>query len=393
MKTVTECVRPELCYSCTACVNSCPTNCIEMTPTGPVGSLIPSVDAGRCLRCGRCLQVCPALHDLSGNEPISVYAAGSTNEQLRNHSSSGGIATEIARNVINAGGVVYGSAIVNLEVKHIRVTSLQGLAKLQGSKYVHSRIYDSYRQVRDDLAGGMLTLFIGVPCQVSGLVGYLSKIPENLILVDLLCHGAPSQDCFEGGIKLETAEDVSSIAFREGNRYCFRGFTTDGACVFEMPYRASYWLNGFVEGSIFRECCYSCKYAGIRRYGDITLGDFWGYKGALNVDDGINFVSVNTEKGASVWAEVSKCVSWEPRTLDEAVPYNHSLTAPASRPENYERFKHIYAKSGGAKALLGAYPSKTVFVLFRRLVRKHRSLYSFVTKLPLLGKRLMEYPE
>lgn len=363
-----------------------------MTRTGPVGSLIPSVDAEKCLRCGKCLQVCPALYDLAGNEPISVYAAGSTNEQLRNHSSSGGIATEIAREVINAGGVVYGSATIGSEVRHIRVTSIASLDRLQGSKYVFSRLYDSFRQVKADVANGTLTLFIGVPCQIAGLVGYLPKIPDNLLLVDLLCHGAPSQDCLESGIKLETSRSVSSVVFRDDNRYCLKGFGANGATIFETPYRASYWLNGFVEGYVFRECCYSCKFAGRKRCGDITLGDFWGYKGNLDARSGVSFVSINSDKGVAVWNAIRVRLDYEQRVLDEEIPFNHSLTAPALKPKNYERYKRLYHKFGGAKALLAAYINKTVFIWLRRVIRSNRRVYRVVNSIPVIGKKLAEYP-
>lgn len=392
MKTVNECVDAGSCYSCSACVNSCPANCIKMMPTGPVGSLFPLVDAEKCLRCGKCLQVCPTLHDSLRRGSMSVLAACSKSKDLCSRSTSGGIATEISREVINAGGVVYGSAMIGSEARHIRVASIADLDKLQGSKYVFSRLYNSFRQVKADMANGTPTLFIGVPCQVAGLVRYLPKISDNLLLVDLLCHGAPSQDCLKSGIKLETSKPISSVAFRDGSKYCLRGFEAGGGTIFETPYRASYWLNGFVEGYIFRECCYSCKFAGRKRYGDITVGDFWGYKGSLDAESGVSFVSINSDKGAAAWNAIRVRVNYEQRMLDEEIPFNHSLTAPALKPKNYKRYKWLYQKFGGTKALLVAYINKTAFIWLRRAIRSNRRVYRVVKRIPIIGKKLAEYP-
>lgn len=59
------------------------------------------------------------------------------------------------------------------------------------------------------------------------------------------------------------------------------------------------------RGYIFRENCYSCKYAEVDRCGDITLGDFWGLDKDIQEvkerDKGINLVMINTENGQNMW--------------------------------------------------------------------------------------------
>ena len=47
--------------------------------------------------------------------------------------------------------------------------------------------------VKADLKAGKPVLFIGTPCEVAGLKKYIKRIPEDLYLVDLICHGVPSQ--------------------------------------------------------------------------------------------------------------------------------------------------------------------------------------------------------
>lgn len=390
MRDTIEKVGENQCCTCFACINTCPKLCISMVKKSN-GSLYPQIDKNKCIQCGRCIEVCPALQELPADEPQKVFAAYSRNLSVRRSSTSGGVATEIAKYTIKCGGVVYGAAMIGMEVRHIRVNSVNEIGKIQGSKYVHSHLYDIYKKIESDLKRNIPIVFIGTPCQIAGVLCYLNYIPENLILVDILCHGVSSLDCFLNGIKLETRKAVSRVSFRDGNKYCLKGYDIRGECIFETPYRASYWLNGFVEGYIFRENCYSCKYVGVNRCGDITIGDFWGLKNDYDISKGVNFVAINSDKGVKFWEKISKLFTFEERKIEEAIPHNHPLREPAHKPVNYDRFCDIYNDKGGKKALIKAYPNKTLYIWLRRIVRKNKRLYRIVTELPLVGNKLKDY--
>lgn len=385
MKDSIEIVEKNKCCACFACVNACPKKCISMLKDG-TGSLYPHIDHSACISCGRCTNVCAAINSVQANEPKAVYAAYSKEKTVRKASTSGGLATEIAKYIIGCGGVVYGAAMVDMEVKHIRVTSKEDIAKIQGSKYVHSHMHDIYKQLQTDVEQGTLVAFIGTPCQVAAVVCYLKSVPKNLYLIDILCHGVSSLDCFLQGIKLETKGDISSVSFRDGNKYCLKGYDANGKCVFETPYRASYWMNSFVEGSIFRENCYSCKYSGKKRCGDITLGDFWGLKNNYDVSQGVNFVAINTNAGEDLWNKISMYLNFEERSIEEAIPYNHPLRAPASKSKNYGKFQTLYQKNA-ARALTMAYLDKTFYIGIRRIIWKNKTVYKIVTSIPGVGKK------
>ena len=62
----------------------------------------------------------------------------------------------------------------------------------RGSKYVQSRIGDSFRQTECFLKTGRKVLFSGTPCQIAGLKLFLKKEYDNLLTVDFICHGVPS---------------------------------------------------------------------------------------------------------------------------------------------------------------------------------------------------------
>lgn len=390
MRDTIEKINKSKCCACFACVNVCPKMCISMTK-GSNGALYPQINNNKCIQCGRCIEICPALHEIPACKPKKVFATYSSDLLVRGSSTSGGVATEIAKHTVKCGGVIYGAAMIGMEVRHIRVTSLDEIDKIQGSKYVHSHMYDTYKQIKSDLNKKFSIVFIGTPCQIAGILCYFHYRPENLILVDILCHGVSSLDCFLCGIKLETKKEVSSISFRNGNQYCLKGYDNGRNCIFKTPYRASYWLNGFVEGYIFRENCYSCKYASKDRYGDITIGDFWGLKNDYDINKGVNFVAINSDKGIQLWNKINKSLNFEERELEEAILHNHPLKEPAHKPVNYDKFCKIYNDSGGAKALIKAYPNKTLFIWLRRIVRKNKMLYRIVTEIPLLGKKLRDH--
>lgn len=390
MRDTIEKIDKNKCCACFACVNTCPKMCISMVKES-CGSLYPQIDKNKCIQCGKCIKVCPVLQEIPASEPQKVLAAYSRDLSVRGLSTSGGVATEVAKYTIRCGGVVYGAAMIGMEVRHIRVTSLNDIGKIQGSKYIHSHMYDIYKQVESDLKQNIPIVFIGTPCQIAGVSRYLNDIPDNLILIDILCHGVSSLDCFLCGINLETKKAVSSVSFRDGNKYCLEGYDNGGNCIFKTPYRASYWLNGFVEGYIFRENCYSCKYAGKNRCGDITIGDFWGLKNGYDISKGVNLVAINSEKGMEFWNKISNLFTFEERKLEEAIPYNHPLREPAHKPANYDRFCNIYNDKGGMKALIKAYPNKTLYIWLRRIVRKNKRLYRIVTEIPLVGNKLKDY--
>ena len=110
-------------------------------------------------------------------------------------STSGGAFFALAKKTIQSGGVVFGAAFKdgsNWDVWHTEAHDLSQLDALRESKYVQSRIGDSYIKVKDYLLEGKKVLFSGTPCQIAGLHSFLGCEYENLITVEVICHGVPS---------------------------------------------------------------------------------------------------------------------------------------------------------------------------------------------------------
>lgn len=157
------------------------------------GIFLPVVDECVCVDCGLCERVCPVLNQSSEREPLEVYAAFNKNEEIRMQSSSGGIFTALANQIIKEGGVVFGARFnEDWEVVHDYVETIEGLSVFRGSKYVQSRIGNTFSQTEQFLKQGRKVLFSGTPCQIAGLKLYLRKEYENLLTMDFICHGVPS---------------------------------------------------------------------------------------------------------------------------------------------------------------------------------------------------------
>lgn len=143
----------EKCCGCGSCSAVCPQGCITMQPDEE-GFLYPQMDTQRCTSCQACRTACPVLH-MPRRLPVQgTYSAYSRDEAVRRESSSGGIFTELARRVLDNGGVVFGAAFDGAFcVKHICIERRQALYKLRASKYVQSTTGGTYRQAHAAGAG------------------------------------------------------------------------------------------------------------------------------------------------------------------------------------------------------------------------------------------------
>ena len=179
------------CTGCMACYNICPKKCIDMV-YDEHGELQPKIDKEKCINCGLCRKVCPNNNNIEYEQIKKTYAAWSINEQDRRTSTSGGIASIFYQNAIENNYVTFGMAFnEKLELNCIEEKEYSGINKFKGSKYCQAYIGDNFRIIKNLLNKEKKVIFIGTPCQVSGLNKYLKICnidKENLITVDLICH-------------------------------------------------------------------------------------------------------------------------------------------------------------------------------------------------------------
>ena len=97
-------------WGCTASYNICNIKAIKMIPNSE-GFLYPYVDNAKCVKCTKCINICPVLNDDLNRNTVDnrAYAVKNKNQEIRSKSSSGGAFYALASNVINSGGVIYGA--------------------------------------------------------------------------------------------------------------------------------------------------------------------------------------------------------------------------------------------------------------------------------------------
>lgn len=340
-----------------ACLNICSHSAIKVVEDS-LGFRYPMMDEQSCTKCGLCFKVCPQLTTSAFNNATICYAAAMANEDELLTCSSGGVGTVLAQTVVKNGGIVVGCSGEDMHhVRHIVADSVAALESLKGSKYVQSEIgKELYRRIRNELVAGRLVLFIGTGCQVAGLKHFLLKPYENLMTVDLVCHGVPSQRMLNENIASYRDIDPNSVRFRRkvpkaygasAIRFGWSATTHSGASI-SIPWHREPYLAAFMSAIDFRSCCYSCKYARPQRVGDITIADFWslGKDSALSKSSGVSLVLVNSEKGATLLKQSASQLRLERREINEAIEGNDQLHEPSHSNSRRKRFEQLFVKKG-----------------------------------------------
>lgn len=373
------------CCGCHACVSICAKHCITMQ-ADEEGFLYPIVDKDVCTDCGLCEKVCPVINQSEPRKPLKVYAAKNKDEEIRRQSSSGGIFTLLAEKVINEGGVVFGARFdEDWNVIHAWTDTIEGIAAFRGSKYVQSTIGDTYRETKDFLKQGRKVLFSGTPCQIAGLKKYLRKDYDNLLTVDVVCHGVPSPLVWRAYLD-ETREQlraqrgvgkksvplsmdelpvVTGISFRDKTngwkKYGFRLRYAASKAAENMvsaplykeekemlqPFTENVFMRGFLANLYLRPSCYACAARSGKSGSDISLADYWGVKAyhpEFADDKGIGLLLINTLEGERMYEKTNKA--------DVATQYEFGLEAnpcieiSVKQPENRNAFWKEYSHSG-----------------------------------------------
>ena len=280
-------------------------------------------------------------------EQKEFYACVSNDLNEVEKSTSGGAFGEIAKYVLSRGGVVYGCAYQNhLEVRHVRVDKVQDLDLLRGSKYVQSNTGKTYKEAEEDLKNGRLVLYSGTPCQIAGLKAFLRKDYENLISVDLICHGTPPQEYFSKFVEWYEKKNkvvLTNVSFRDKKNNgwslagCVYGIKNGKTFQKKLYYFDNWYYFHFLKGNIYRKACYDCRFANVQRPADFTLGDCWG-ESDLNLPfrayKGCSLVLLNSLKAKEIFGQLN--VTSLGVDEDFAIKNNRQLVAPTKKPKNYE---------------------------------------------------------
>ena len=374
------------CCGCEACVASCPAHCIKMVQLN--GFHYPSIDASLCLQCNRCRQVCPqnAQRTTPSSRSRNIYGGYAADSELLMKASSGGIFPLLCQEIFKRCGTVFGAALdaSGHILQHSRFTSLNECRAAFGSKYIQSRMGDSYIQVREDLQAGKWVLFCGTPCQLAALDNFLGNTPrERLLAVDVICHGVPSPVIWKEYLDIMEAKHEGkcrAVSFREKSggweNYSLSLDFDKGEGLCE-PHKKNHYMQLFLKSICLRESCHECHIRSMVHPADITLGDFWGvrkrYPEKYN-SKGTSIIITHTPKGDDFLESLGKgLVRWK-TDWDFCAKRNAALLESPRRPLMQKAFWEDW-KECGLAAIMPWYGRSLAWH------EKALCLFSFCTKL------------
>lgn len=372
------------CCGCEACLQVCPKNCISFDED-EYGFRYPRVNLDNCVKCGLCENVCPVRNVGEALQPQRIVASKNNNEKQRRISSSGGVFVLLAEETIRKGGVVFGAKFdSDWNVIHSYSDTMQGIIPFLGSKYVQSRIGDSYKKAKDYLDDGRDVLFSGTSCQIAGLKHYLTKDYDKLLTVEVVCHGVPSPrvwreyldyirqpkgTCVGNNAVLSSLNDtlsIEGISFRD-KQDGWRNFgfvvqyptnqreaeksdlssVNDQKKGFEIrePHKENVFMQAFLSNAILRPICFACPFKSGKSGADISLGDFWTvnqYLPNINDDKGITLVYLLTSKGSEAYNTLDVS-SYE---LEKGIDYNVAFSRSTKVKYPIDKFWQEYNKLG-----------------------------------------------
>ena len=300
----------EQCCICMACSEICPVDAIKYTNyINGVG--YPQIDYKKCIQCNRCEQVCPVNKEflqLSINKP-DTFVARSREKNTRIASTSGAVFFELAKWILKSRGYIYGAVFDSkFQVQHQLTNDFEIVKNMRGSKYVQSDIGHVYREIEKLVSDNMI-LFCGCPCQVAGLKRYLGKSYNNLILMDFVCHGIPSQKMFDEYrecLEKRYKSKIHKFQFRNKNKGWHNSSVYvefENGKIYTVPITIDAYMRAFLSGTSIKECCFNCQFKRFKSGSDISVADFWGAEVLMpQLDDntGLSAVFIHTEKGQNI---------------------------------------------------------------------------------------------
>lgn len=345
------------CVGCGNCAIACPKSCITMQ-TDEEGFLYPTIDSKNCIDCHLCEKICPVLQEITHTTHTTHewFGAYHLQEDICLNSSSGGVFYELAKHILQKEkGYVWGAAFVSpYKVEHISINQICDLWKLQKSKYVQSDVTHAFPLVKEQLKQSKKVLFSGTPCQIKALYLYLKQKYDNLLTIEVVCHGVPSPLILESYMK---SHDIIQIDFRKKER----GWYNYDICLTYANQRKkqlkasnNFYMRGFLQELYNRPSCTSCPAKSGKSHADITLGDLWGvesFVSDLYHNTGVSLVGLHTYKANNIWQEIKSLYVARKIDYQQALTGNPCLekSMPAAPLRN--EFFQLFQNKGIQKAL------------------------------------------
>ncbi len=337
------------CCGCKACEDICPKTAISFN-IDEEGFWYPQVDLSKCVDCHLCEKICPILHhdglNNGNSERPATFILQHKNTQERFDSTSGAVYPAIARYCLDNGYYVAGHIFnEDYTVRGYITNKLEDLEILRKSKYLQSDLHGIYRAVKSVLKEGGKVLFSGCPCQIAAMKSFLGKEYNGLLTIDFTCMGIDSPLAFMKYIEsMERRYGAKMVYFKSKsketgwrdltNKMIFEnGKTYFGARTMDPNLKATFM------DILMRPSCFECRFKGLPRIADITIGDYWHRRDNIydvHIDDntGTSYYMANSTKGLIFLKNIEdlfRCEEKDVEVLFKGNPYMFkSLPEPST---------------------------------------------------------------
>lgn len=389
------------CVVCGKCVISCPKGAI-CYKLGKYGNYFPVIDEELCVKCHICEQVCEKEIDFDANYLSSQYYIGYyKNEVIRENSSSGGIFSALAMYILQHHGEIIGATYDKDTqlVKHISVSREEDLKKLRKSKYVQSDWIGAYKMIKEAISLNKWILVSGTPCQIETLKECFCNY-EKIFFVDLFCHGVTMAKIFRDYINSFEGR-VRNIDFRhqkqgEDTNFTIRILQENGNVV-EEEWGQNILCELFINSSVLKKSCLTCKYAVKKHKSDITIGDFadWrDYAGSLGISYSLaSIISINSKKGMQLFEAIQEeLVFYQLEDIDIITSYygehEHKYGDWGYEKNLWEKFNRMYLKKGFIIAAIELLYNKELELIYRIDKIKEEGEDLIIYGAGIIGKRI-----
>lgn len=381
------------CNGCGLCKNVCPANAVQME-YDKEGFLVPTISITNCTGCGACIRACNESMRQANIEnkhnPIEVQACQTKDPMWAIESTAGGFFPTLAQYIIEKGGVVFGTAYSSeMEAIVCKASSIEELKRFNGSKYVQSNLTNAFQDVKEELGSGKKVLFSGTPCQIAAIKSFLNDVnTDKLITIDVICYGVPSPGLFRSylhTIERRKHSKIVDFRFRDKHKYGWSHTTVvtlqdkrgKKRQHIEKDYRKIPYYRMFGKRNCYRKACYSCGYNTIERITDFTTGNFWGIDKIVtefNTYLGVSLVLINTNKGQSIYKEISDRLITKDMSAEQAIKANDALIHTSHYPHERDEIYKYYHQHGFTK-MYRKYYSINYIQVGKSLIKKilHKS--------------------
>lgn len=332
----------ESCTGCGACAYVCPKKCISFRNDEAYDITYPVIDEEQCISCGKCQKFCPALNPVDGVFPSCAYAAWSADSEERRTSASGGIATEIYKHALNKGWSIVGASFCEDFKVHLELAdSLGATDKFKNSKYVFCYTDNIFHEIDHKLKNGIKIAVVALPCQIAAIRKIFNDNLDNLLLVDLVCHGTMPYEYLKqyiGYMEKLYNKKIMRLSFRDPAKgtenYALSLFDEENICFHSCSSFADIYQFAYHCMVAYRENCYHCRYANSSRVSDITLSDYKGLGSCSPCnfsEKKVSSILINSAKGGKFIEELidDKSIIVEKRPIGEPIRGDSQLRHPS----------------------------------------------------------------